>query len=116
MAIYSFHVSTGMPEAYKRPIYEGRLRYLPHALKESKQDQYGQITLPAIFNASEARLIEADFCSDKDRVIKQVWRQPLDKTRDLVLVISEGGKVKTVWINLKTDKHKTLNTSRYVKF
>ena len=48
-----------------------------------------------------------------DTVVKQVWRQPLDEQRDLVLVISSSGYVRTVWVNLRSDKHATLDSAKY---
>jgi hypothetical protein len=110
-----YHSEVYMPAAFKAPIYQGRLRYGTHAVKESLVDRFGAFNLPLSFFAVNATLIEAEYDKRSRQVIKQVWRQPLDATRDLVLVIMSNGFVKTVWINLKTDKHHTLNAARYVK-
>ncbi len=112
---FLFHSEVFMPERYKAPIFEGELRYRPHALDEAKRDRYGNIELPSFFNAAQAELIEAEFDVDRDQVTKQVWRQRLDATRDIVLVIGRGGFVRTVWVNLRSDKHRTLNRAKYVR-
>lgn len=58
-------------------------------------------------------LIEVE--SMNDIVIKQVWRTPYDITKDLVLVVTNEGMVKTVWINSSLDKHSTLDKTKYEK-
>ncbi len=115
MSIYQFHVEVNMPERYKAPIYEGPLKYRRHAREEAQMDRYGSIPLPAVFDASKAQLIEVDFDTDVDKVVKQLWRQPLDDKRDIVMAIMEDGFVRTVWVNLRTDKHRTLNRAKYVR-
>lgn len=115
MSLYLFHIEVFMPQAYKKPIHQGRLKYGNHAVLESLFDRYGEIELPTHFDPSKAKLIETEVDVQVNQITKQVWRQPLDKDRDIVLVIGKGGFVRTVWVNLKSDKHKTLNRSRYVK-
>lgn len=110
-----YHHDVYLPEGYEQPIFEGRLRYGPHARNAAITDRYGPIALPPWFSAANGRLIEVEFDDELNKVIKQVWRQPLDETRDLVLVIGLGGFVKTVWANLRSDAHRTLNKSRYVR-
>lgn len=112
-----FHFEVFMPASAKTPVYEGPLRYRRHAFRESKNDRYGEITLPTEFHAANAQLIEAEVLIDHDktRVVKQLWRQTLDARRDLVLSITDRGEVKTVWVNLKSDKHRTLDRSRYMR-
>lgn len=110
---YLFHKDVFMPNSVSAPCFEGRLRYSHHAIQASKTDRFGGITLPEIFVAANAVLIESEY---KDgHVIKQVWRQTMDEDRDLVLVLNASGNVKTVWINLKTDKHGTLRRGMYVR-
>ena len=51
------------------------------------------------------------------RVAKVVVRAELDDVNDVVLVLIPGPRewrVKTVWLNNRTDSHKTLDRSRYV--
>jgi hypothetical protein len=115
MSSYLFHVEVFVPARLKKPCFEGPLRYSRHAREASETDRFGDIKLPLSFKASEAELIEVELADDCESIIKQVWRQKLDEKRDLVLVLNPEGFVRTVWINLKTDKHRTLDRGRYVK-
>ena len=111
---FLFHKDVFMPAKFKRPCYEGPLCYGPHARKESLTDKYGLIELPGSFHADGAVLIEAE-ATVSGKVVKQVWRTRLDETRDLILVITSSGFVKTVWVNLANDLHATLNKAKYVR-
>ena len=113
-----YHSEVFMPEEFKTPVFRGVLRYGPHSLKEATTDRYGEIPLPIEFHPEGARLIESEVrvIGINARVIKQLWRKPLDETRDLVMAITDSGYVKTVWVNLRSDTHRTLNRSRYVRF
>lgn len=115
MNTYLFHTEVFMPQRFQRPLFEGRLRYGPHALSEAKSDRYGGVPLPEFFEACNAKLIEVEFDIDRDEVCKQVWRQALDSKRDIILVMGRGGFVRTVWVNLRNDKHRTLDRSKYVR-
>jgi hypothetical protein len=113
MSTALFHSDVFVPPVAKTPVFEGPLRYSAHALQEARSDRYGGITLPTEFHCANAKLIESEVLLAQNRVVKQVWRQRLDNTRDLVLVIGEGGLVRTVWINLLTDKHRSLDRLKY---
>ena len=114
MALLLFHSEVFIPAAAANPIFEGRLTYGYHARNEALSDRYGEIPLPSHFFAEGAKLIEAEFCTQRLRLTKQVWRQPLDDYRDLALVLSTGGFVRTVWVNVRSDTHKSLNKSKYI--
>jgi hypothetical protein len=104
------------PELRTRAAFKGTLKYGRHATQEASLDRYGNIALPSSFDSDSADLIEVEWDKLKRQVTKCVWRQALDPDRDLVLVvIPDTGFVKTVWINLKTDKHRTLDRSKYTK-
>ena len=111
-----YHSEVYMPKLLQQPCFEGRLRYSRHAIDEANSDRYGDITPPPYFYVEgKEKLIEVETDSKTGKVVKQVWRQALDDERDIVLVITADGNVKTLWVNLKTDKHKTLDRSRYIK-
>ncbi len=89
-------------------------RVTNHARRAALQDRYGEITIPESVTFSGADVIEAEM--EDGRVVKLVIRAPYDAARDLVLAIGfEGGQsfLKTVWFNLKSDGHRTLDRSRY---
>jgi hypothetical protein len=112
---FLFHKDVFMPPSAKSPVFEGKLKYSFHAIKASQSDRFGDITLPEMFSVANAELIESELSDDGKVVLKQVWRQALDDKRDLVLVITRDGRVKTVWINLRSDKHRTLQVDKYVQ-
>lgn len=112
---FLFHKDVFMPPSAKSPVFEGRLKYSHHAITASQDDRFGAIPLPEMFSVSNAELIESELSDDGKTVLKQVWRQQLDEKRDLILVITRSGQVKTVWVNLRRDKHRTLQTSKYVQ-
>ena len=108
-----YHFEVYMPEAFKRPVFEGELFYSAHAKRAALDDRYGAIVLPRYFNAEVATLIEVE--TEKGVPVKQLWRQPLDEKHDLVLAIQRDGLVRTVWINVRNDAHTTLQAHRYEK-
>lgn len=114
---YLFHKEVWIPDELAKPCYVGPLRYARHAQEAADNEGYGRIPLPRSISPSDATLIEVGFnprVEANGGVTKQVWRKHLDSDRDLVIVITPEGFVKTVWVNLTTDKHSTLNKARYV--
>lgn len=108
-----YHKDVHMPEVFRKPLFEGELFYTPHARQAAETDPYGVVALPQYFKAAGAQLIEVE--TEKGIPVKQLWRQRLDDERDLVLAITKGGCVKTVWINLASDAHTTLHLDHYEK-
>ena len=103
-----------LPAFAKTPIFEGTLDYGHHSRLEAQNDRYGPMKLPQEFHAAGARLIEAEVLAETKEVVKQVWRAALDARRDIVIVMLPNGRVKTVWVNLRSDKHRSLDHSRYL--
>jgi hypothetical protein len=90
------------------------LVYSRHAEQEARNDRYGLVILPGALTFDPNNVVEAEFTNGS--LSKLVIRQPHDAQRDLILVVLPGSRVffvKTVWTNLKTDKHSTLNRNRY---
>ena len=113
MALY--HFKLGFPKGFNPKVGTKYLNYTHHALGASRSDRYGAIELPKTINTSEAVCIEADICGAV--VDKLVYRLSYNSTLDLCIVVvpnCTAFKVLTVWLNLKTDHHRTLNASRYV--
>lgn len=110
-----YHADINMPANFQRPIFQGLLSYTGHARRAAQEDRYGVIELPLRFEPGKARCIETEVNPLNNEVLKQVWRQQLDDRRDLLLVITPSGHVKTVWANLRSDKHRTLDKTKYVR-
>lgn len=109
----TFNVATGVPDATFHEVPRGALRYSRHARDEGVRDRYGAVhDLPPKLT-QEFRVVEAVYVNG--RPVKKVIRGPVKGSpeKDLVLVVLlEDLYVKTVWINLKSDSHKTLKRDR----
>jgi hypothetical protein len=106
-----YHFELSIPRPYRIPCFQGELTYSGHAQREARSDRYGLIELPARLEPKNAQLIEVETVDGV--VVKQLWRQRLDDRRDLVMAVTNEGTVKTVWVNLRSDKHRTLDASKY---
>lgn len=91
--------------------YRLTLRPTEHAKREAVQDRYGKVTIPEEITFSGRDVIEAEFVAGK--LAKVVVRLAHDSRRDAVFVALVDGTLKTVWTNLKSDKHKTLKKELY---
>lgn len=109
-----YHADIFIPEWFEAPTERATLTYSRHALYAMNNDRYGAIPMFRTIPLSVFTLIELGVREDK--VSKIVVRGRYDETRDVVFVlIPRDGDyfVKTVWFNLRTDSHKTLNRNRY---
>jgi hypothetical protein len=110
-----YHKDIGFPDDINlpqgfNPVME--LSYGSHARKESMQDKYGEMKLPSRIDVRKGDTIEIGVTGKT--VTKMVIRFSYDSERDLIMVIIPSSHfVKTVWFNLKTDQHKTLDRSKY---
>lgn len=110
-----YHKDIGFPDDINlpqgfSPVME--LNYGSHARRESMQDKYGEMKLPRRIDVRKGETIEIGVTGKT--VTKMVVRFSYDETRDLIMVIIPSSHfVKTVWFNLKSDQHHTLNRSKY---
>ncbi len=89
------------------------LNYSRHARREASRDRYGALSLPATLSTNDAEVIEVEVKNGKP--YKAVLRTAHDSKRDIVLVVLlDRAFVKTVWCNLRSDAHNTLDTSKYI--
>lgn len=91
-----------------------KLNYSSHAKNEVKSDRYGQVNVPSEIIFQDWEVIEIE---SKDGIIsdKVVLRKKYDDRDLCIVVLVKCNTVKTVWINLNSDKHSTLDISRYVQ-
>jgi hypothetical protein len=108
-----YHAAIGLPKWFKAPTGVVAPRYGDHARFEAQVDRYGKIELPKTIDLSKFKVIEVGV--DNGKVAKVLFRGPLDATRDLCIVLAANGYVKTVWVNLRSDTHRTLDRSKYAK-
>jgi hypothetical protein len=115
MALY--HYQIGFPTNMERRTGTINVTYSNHAKDAARNDRYGQARLAAVVNLDAARLIEAEV-NAAGTLVKGVYRMQYDSQRDIVLVLlfdGRGAFAKTVWFNLRTDKHSTLQAWRYAR-
>lgn len=118
MAETLYHPEVYMPKN-SRPLGHTPVSYSRHAARASKDDRYGRIPTPHILDLSGFSLVE--LAQEDGRDTKYVLRGALDGERDVVYVLrySVGSRgirdyrVVTMWTNLNTDQHKTLDRSKY---
>jgi len=92
------------------------LRYGDHAREEGMKEKYGILTLPKRIDLRTVDMFEVGTQPGSMVINKVCVRMPHDDEKDIIIVISlPSGFVKTVWANLKSDKHKTLNAANYVQ-
>lgn len=112
----------GIPEAIQADVARLAVAGLPlnytrHSMREALNDRYGVLAsrhFPTVFSLGGWTLVEAE-AQFPDKVDKFVVRKPVDERRSLVLVVTRDGTVKTLWTNLNTDGHSTLNKERFDK-
>lgn len=111
-----YHADIRLPEGFRLPARIVGLEWGFHALNALRDDRYGEIEKYDHIDLTTKSVIEVGVTGK--RVEKVVIRGSLDADRDIVYVLIPKGYqpwfVKTVWVNLKTDHHKTLDRSRYV--
>lgn len=112
-----FHYELGFPKNAKLRFGTLKLLWSQHALRECQADRYGIINPPQTLDTDSAQIIEAELKPrDHGRLWteKVVYRIPYTDKKDMVIVvIPSRGLVKTVWINVRDDLHKTLDASKY---
>lgn len=110
-----YHVEIGFPAGFQRPTERVAINYGQHARRESMQDRYGNIPLPKGLRLARFTVIEIGMVGNT--VSKILFRGRLDERRDLCIVLIPNGDkpwfCKTVWVNVRTDKHNTLNVAKY---
>ncbi len=115
-----YHSEVFMPAVVQKQLPTGVVIpcYGPHANTAALTDRYGKIHLSPIVSLNGSQLIEAEL-DGGNNLVKFVVRCHYDETRDIIYVFCprRGNNVfvKTVWLNLKTDKHRTLDKNKYAR-
>lgn len=114
MSTQLWHSEIRLPDNFVRPTGRMRLCYSQHAIRASLSDRYGEIRILKSITADRFDVVEVE--THNGRTVKYVLRGSYNDEFDIVLVImpaTPGGFVKTVWLNRKSDRHSTLDRSRY---
>lgn len=95
----------GIPAKYQKVLYPHGLRYSAHANERYARRVEHLVPAelrPSQIKAKTMRLLASDVVDGK--VVMQVWRTPLEgQQQDLVLAVSDQGKVATVWVVERSD-------------
>lgn len=109
-----YHSEIRLPDGFVAPTARVALEWTRHADRARLNDRYGEI--PRFKTATLGRLSVVEVGVEGGRVVKILFRGRLDNERDVCMVLIPGKvwRVKTVWVNLRTDQHGTLDRSKYV--
>lgn len=112
-----FHSEIRLPDGFVAPTHRVALRWTRHADQARTTDRYGEIR--RFKCATLGRLSVVEVGMENGRVAKILFRGRYDDTRDVCMVLIPNGTgpwtVKTVWFNLSSDSHTTLDHSKYVR-
>ena len=93
------------------------LKYSRHAMSEALNDRYGVLPVSAFPRAfipgAGWTVVEVESNSAGQLVKFVIRRNVYYDPRSLVLVVLADGTVKTLWTNLASDQHKTLDSSKF---
>jgi hypothetical protein len=110
-----WHADIRLPDGCKLPSHRVNLRWSRHAQRARSSDRYGVIPYIASIPLSQFQVIEVE--TDNELIVKWVIRGHFDSDHDVVFVLvpfsHDEWFVKTVWFNLRTDVHATLDRDRY---
>ena len=92
-----------------------RVHYTDHAREQAETDRYGNMRayLHKFIDFDEGEIVEVEVTDGL--VSKRLVRIRATKELDLVLAVLSNGRVTTVWVNQRDDRHSTLNRSKYVQ-
>ncbi len=115
MTVKLYHKDVYAPAIMFRSPGVVRVRYSRHAEQAALDDRYGDLTgyLTPFIDFDEVEIVEVELF--EGQIAKRVIRHQVTKELVLVLVVSSDGFVRTVWGNLTTDRHATLDRRKFVQ-
>ncbi|KVP97788.1 hypothetical protein WJ96_04260 [Burkholderia ubonensis] len=111
-----YHKDVYAPDVIFRSPGVVRLRYSRHAQYAACDDRYGDLSryLTPYMDFDEAEIVEVEL-DVEGQISKRVARFQVDEDLVLVVVAQTDGFVRTVWGNLISDRHSTLDRRKYVQ-
>lgn len=105
-----YNKAVGLPKGFEvSPVL--CLRYSVHARERAIENR---VELPKHFLPRVAEVVEVEVVNGA--VHKIVARQSFNATHDVCFVLLMAEKlVKTVWVNLRSDRHFTLDKGRFTR-
>lgn len=111
-----YHADVRLPEGFVAPTHRVELKWTRHSDTARMDDRYGEIKRFKTATLGRLEVIEVGMI--QGQVAKILFRGRYTDELDVCMVLLPGKTfwtVKTVWINERSDEHRTLDTSRYVK-
>jgi hypothetical protein len=110
-----YHKDIGFPTSLDIPEGMVSLWYSAHAKDRIVGKYKGQLILPTFIKITKNNTVEVS-SEDNITVNKVMVRTTYNEKKDIcVVLIPQTGKVVTLWMNYKNDKHDTLDKSKYDK-
>lgn len=110
-----YHAEIGLPQGFRMPTDRVSLVWTRHADRARVDDRYCEIPRFATIPLASFTPIEVGV--EAGRVAKLVVRGHYTSELDVVFVLIPNGSkpwlVKTVWVNKRSDVHRTLDRSKY---
>jgi hypothetical protein len=113
MVVRTYNVAIGFPACFKQPQGLVVPRYSGHAKDQALSDRYGPFRLPREVDLGKVKVVEVTYENGKLTKLVCRMRYQYDPTKDLVIVLRSNGVVPTVWGNLVSDVHRTLDHSKF---
>lgn len=109
-----YHAEIGLPEGFVKPTGRVMLKWTRHADEARSNDRYGEIRRFKSATLDRLEVIEVGVTDGQ--VSKILFRGRYTDELDVCMVLVPGRewRVKTVWVNVRDDLHRTLDRSRYV--
>lgn len=111
-----YHKEVHIPEKIKNlNAVTLTLEHTHHARQAAQSDRYGEIPLPDTLKFRGKHICEAQVEGGKliKLVVRKSFNNELDMSYVLLIQNSKHATLKTVWLNRKSDQHRTLNTATY---
>jgi hypothetical protein len=108
-----YHKDIGFPASLRIPEGIVNLWYSGHAKDRIVGKYKGQLILPTFIKITKNNTVEV---STENNIVvnKLLVRTDYDNKKDICVVLNpDTGKVITLWINYKNDKHESLNRTKY---
>lgn len=109
-----YHIQKGFPKTIILPKNKYLLTYSTHAKREAKNDINApeNLILPTFIDFSSCCIFEIE--TENGLLKKVLCRCKHNEFVDLVLAITlDGYLVNTLWFNLTTDTHSTIDFTKY---
>lgn len=110
-----YHKELGFPKVVSTVIGKTfTTQFSSHAKQSCRNDRYGFIIPPTSISVSMDNIIEIEV--EGNTVTKVLIRQKYDSVKDICIAFipqSRVAFVKTLWLNMTTDKHYTLDETKY---